>query len=359
MSEATQIILNLLWRFYPIAWLTTTIVRALARITSWLEDEESWFQLTHSEEDCAFVGGWLALAEERLNELIVMKAMKLLKRPYYPPQPCGHHMVRAIRTPQEIYRRLCRLVALYHDHKRLYERRAQKLQRLFAQAELRLETIHHPCQTLRVAMVVMMMMAASSLSPSSSHGLSAAGFSAQRIRAPPHRRTPDNQACPTRRSHRREREIMRERSDHMSRQPMKHQRSHPRASRRRDPRIFLLSAQPVRCKKDPRVSGASRLRPRMTTWRGRQEKLLPTAYCLLPTAHCLLPTAYSLFPTPYSRREAPHTPSLSASSAKLATWMSNSPSAGAFGAATVPYSSGRRTYAVRNPRAAAALRSHS
>jgi len=56
---------------------------------------------------------------------------------------------------------------------------------------------------------------------------------------------------------------------------------------------------------------------------------------------------------------ATYTPSLSASSPKLATWMSNAPSAGGLGAATVPYSSGRRTYAVRNPRAAAALRSYS
>jgi len=146
MNEITEIILKLLWRFYPIAWLTTTIVRALARITTWLEDEESWFQLSCEPDDCAFVGGWLALAEERLNELIVMKAMKLLQRPYYPSQSCGHHIVRAVRTPQEIYRRLCRLVSLYHDHKRLYEKRAQKLQRLFAQAELQLEIIHHPVE---------------------------------------------------------------------------------------------------------------------------------------------------------------------------------------------------------------------
>jgi hypothetical protein len=171
MSEATRIILNLLWRFYPIAWLTSTIVRALARITSWLEDEESWVQLEHEPEDCAYVGGWLALAEERLNELIVMKAMKLVKRPYYPSRPCGHHMVRAVRTPQEIYRRLRRLTALYHDHQRLYERRAQKLQRLFEAAELQLEAIHHPVESTTTIFC---------------------------LSAPPHRRTSENQACPTR-----------------------------------------------------------------------------------------------------------------------------------------------------------------
>jgi hypothetical protein len=207
MSEATRIILNLLWRFYPIAWLTTVIVRALARITSWLEDEESWVQLEHEPEDCAFVGGWLSLAENRLNELIVMKAMKLLKRPYYPPRSCGHHMVRAVRTPREIYRRLRRLTALYHDHQRLYERRAQKLERLFEKAGLQLEAIHHPCQTQPSAA------ARSGCGGACGGGCGdeshcAAPHPAQPIRAPPHRRTPDNQVCQTRRQHRREREIV-------------------------------------------------------------------------------------------------------------------------------------------------------
>jgi hypothetical protein len=146
MSEFTEIIMRLLWRFYPIAWLTTAIVRGLSTITGWLEDEERLFQLAHDPDDCAWVGGWLALAEERLNELIVMKAMKLLKRRYRPPDPCGHHLARAVKTPQDIYRRLTRLIVLYHDHKRLYEKRARKLQRLFAQAEFQLEVIHHPVE---------------------------------------------------------------------------------------------------------------------------------------------------------------------------------------------------------------------
>jgi hypothetical protein len=146
MSELTQIILRLLWRFYPIAWLTTAIVRGLSTITQWLEDEASLSQLSREPEDCAYVGGWLSLAEERLNELIVMKAMKLIKRRYRPPDPCGHHPARAVRTPQAILARLTRLIALYHDHKRLYEQRALKLQRLFDQAEGRLEVIRHPVE---------------------------------------------------------------------------------------------------------------------------------------------------------------------------------------------------------------------
>jgi hypothetical protein len=143
-SEMTEIILRLLWRFYPIAWLTTAIVRGLSAVASWLEEEETYLELASSQETCAYAGGWLALAEERLNELVTWKAMKLLKRRFIPPQPCGHHLARAVKTPREVLRRLTRLIILYHDHRRLYELRARKLARLFAQAELQLETVHHP-----------------------------------------------------------------------------------------------------------------------------------------------------------------------------------------------------------------------
>jgi hypothetical protein len=71
VSEFTKIILRLLWRFYPTAWLTAAIVRGLSTITAWLEDEESLVQLAHDPKDCAHVGGWLTLAEDRLNTLIV------------------------------------------------------------------------------------------------------------------------------------------------------------------------------------------------------------------------------------------------------------------------------------------------
>jgi hypothetical protein len=197
MSEFTEIILKLLWRFYPIAWLTTTIVRALARITSWLEDEESWFQLSCEPDDCAFVGGWLALAEERLNELIVWKAMKLLKRPYYPTQPCGHHLVRAVRTPQEIYRRLCRLIALYHDHRRLYEKRAQKLERLFAQAELQLEAIHHPIESTTIFAFGIFQFRSSTTTILSASWVPATPHPAQPIRAPPPARLMSQNPAPS------------------------------------------------------------------------------------------------------------------------------------------------------------------
>ena len=180
MSEFTEIILNVLWRFYPIAWLTTAIVRCLARITTWLEDEACYLELAHSQEQCAWVGGWLNLAEERLNELIVWKAMKLLKRRFVPPRPGGHHLAWSVRTPQEVYRRLCRLIVLYHDHKRLYERRAQKLQRLFQAAELQLEVIHHPIEAQPV-----LACGGAAAAGVGAGGVTAVGGGDTRIRAPP------------------------------------------------------------------------------------------------------------------------------------------------------------------------------
>jgi hypothetical protein len=188
MSEFTQIILRLLWRFYPIAWLTTAIVRGLSCITQWLEDEESYLQLAHDPEDCAYVGGWLSLAEERLNELIVMKAMRLLKRRYRPPDPCGHHPTRAVRTPQAILARLTRLIALYHDHKRLYELRALKLQRLFDQAEGQLEVIRHPVEAQPAAGIVGMVGTIGMIATIAMIGIGAARAAShpvQPIRAPP------------------------------------------------------------------------------------------------------------------------------------------------------------------------------
>ena len=152
MSEVTDIILKLLWRLYPIAWLTTAIVRGLSTLTAWLEEEGYRCLLASDREECAWIGGWLALAEARLNELVTMKAMRLLKRSWRPPSPCGHHRARAVRTPEEILSRLSRLCALYHDHKRLYDLRAIKLKRLFAQAELQLEVIHHPVESTILAL---------------------------------------------------------------------------------------------------------------------------------------------------------------------------------------------------------------
>ena len=151
MSDMTEIILRLLWRFYPIAWLSAVIVRGLSAIASWLEEEGYCLLLAQDREECAWVGGWLALAEDRLNELIVMKAMRRLgRRAWLPARPqgqiAGPYLVRAVRRPEEILKRLTRLCHLYHDHQRLYELRAQKLARLFAEAELQLEAIHHPVE---------------------------------------------------------------------------------------------------------------------------------------------------------------------------------------------------------------------
>lgn len=70
-------------------------------------------------------------------------------------------------------------------------------------------------------------------------------------------------------------------------------------------------------------------------------------------------------PTPVASRDPrarprsrAYAPSFSARPMKLSTLTSNLPSAGFSDPAPGPYSSGRRTYAVRSPRPAAASRSH-
>jgi hypothetical protein len=127
--------------------------------------------------------------------------------------------VRAVRTPQEIYRRLTRLVSLYHDHKRLYERRALKLQRLFEKAGLQLEIICHPVEgaaattaTATAAVVVIV------------KRNSAPARLMLRDSAQPIRRTTDNQACPTREASSRDRENVSKTSNFIVQgHPRKHQ----------------------------------------------------------------------------------------------------------------------------------------
>jgi hypothetical protein len=87
------------------------------------------------------------------------------------------------------------------------------------------------------------------------------------------------------------------------------------------------------------ASGPAQANPQATPRENETSclKRLPTAYC------CLLPT---------------HAPSFPARSPKSAACRSYLPAAGSGEATPGPYSSGRRTYAVRNPRFAAASRSH-
>jgi hypothetical protein len=91
-------------------------------------------------------------------------------------------LARAVRTPEDILRRLARLVALYHDHKRLFELRAARLWRLFAEAELQLEAIHHPVDA---ATGLALAPPAPSAADCAFRFVRLAPHPAERIRAPP------------------------------------------------------------------------------------------------------------------------------------------------------------------------------
>jgi hypothetical protein len=146
VSEFTDIISRYLWRFFPIAWLNWVVGHLVHWAVSVLEDEDHRVWLTEDKRNCAWYGGWLSVIEQRLNELIVMKAMKHLKRTFVSTRPVRPVPALRIKTPEQALERLTRLVVRYHQAERLIERRAIKLKRLFAQAELQLEVIHHPVE---------------------------------------------------------------------------------------------------------------------------------------------------------------------------------------------------------------------
>jgi hypothetical protein len=174
VAEVTDIIGRWLWRFFPMIWLGWVVGRLVDWAIAILEDEEHRLRLLEDKRHCAWFGGWLALLEERLNELIVYRAMKHLKRPFWGRQPFGHAPAR---------------VARYYDAERLAKRRAQKLQRLFEAAELQLEVIHHPVEAQPSAGIVGMRGMVGMLGTIAMLGISACAVTAphpaQRIRAPP------------------------------------------------------------------------------------------------------------------------------------------------------------------------------
>lgn len=144
MSEFTSIIAFWLWRFFPAVWLDWVIVRNLARGFAWLEDEDHQAWLDESQANCAWFAGFIATLEERLNELIVLKAMIRLKRPFLGTPPKRHVPVRSVRTPRQAFLRLVRLGLRYRALDRLVERRVRSLHRLLEPAIVELATVHHP-----------------------------------------------------------------------------------------------------------------------------------------------------------------------------------------------------------------------
>jgi len=191
----------LLWRFRPALWLDGVIARLIGWALALLEDEDHREWLKETPANCAWFGGWLALGEIRLNELIHYRACELLniacqgrKLPAFSP-------ARSVRTLDQAILRLARLAERYSNIERLAQLRAVTLRKLLedadplGRADLRPSPPPPPPSS-------------STTTPSAVVVIVIVINSAQPIRAPPHRRTPDNTACPTRRHHRREGEVM-------------------------------------------------------------------------------------------------------------------------------------------------------
>lgn len=146
MSEVTEIITRWLWRFFPMVWLGWAVGHLIHWAVSVLEDEDHRAWLAEDKANCAWFGGWLAIAEQRLDELIVMRAMGRLGRSFASTRPLRHVPAPSVRTPQAAFARLTRLVLRYHAAERLAARRALELQRLFEAAHFQLEAIPHPVE---------------------------------------------------------------------------------------------------------------------------------------------------------------------------------------------------------------------
>ena len=178
----------ILWRFQPALWLDGVVARLIGWALRLLEDEDHRDWLKDSPANCAWFGGWLALGEARLNELIHYRACELLnlgcqgrKLPAFSP-------ARGVRTLDQAILRFARLAERYQAIERLAQLRAIKLKRLLDPAIIELEPVRHPATppttapsatlVVVVVVVVMVMVMVASL-------FSTAGFSAQPIRAPP------------------------------------------------------------------------------------------------------------------------------------------------------------------------------
>jgi hypothetical protein len=147
MPESTFIVVRWMWYFYPSVWLGWAVRHLMEWCLVVLEDEDHRAWLDRNTANAAWFGGWIALAETRLDELIAMKAMKGLRRHWVGRRKLSHVPARSVRTAAEAANRLTRLILRYHDAQRLIVRRARLLRRLISEAELRFEITHHPVDT--------------------------------------------------------------------------------------------------------------------------------------------------------------------------------------------------------------------
>src|SRR5262245_44057200 len=131
--EFTAIIVRIIWRLAPALWLEWAIRRLIHWAIAILNDQQDW--LCAHPKNCHWFGGWLAVIEARIDELISLKAHQLLNRRCDPRDVPSHHPTPAVRSFDDCVRRLARLMWRFEDASRLAERRAETLERMLAAAD--------------------------------------------------------------------------------------------------------------------------------------------------------------------------------------------------------------------------------
>jgi len=145
--EITAIILRILWRLAPALWLEWAVRRLIDWAIALLEDEDHRAWLNQHPRNCFWFGGWLAIIEARLDELIDLKARQLLNWRCDPRDVSAHHPTPAVRSFDDCVLRLARLVHRFQDANRLAQRRAEKLLRLYDTQFIDLSPDHRPTTT--------------------------------------------------------------------------------------------------------------------------------------------------------------------------------------------------------------------
>jgi len=144
--DLTAIINWLLWRLAPAAWLEGVIDRLIAWAFAVLEDETEQDWLDERPRNSHWFGGWLVIAEARLDELIDLRAHQLLNWRRAPRDVPQHYPAPAVRSFDDCVVRLARLIQRFEDVDRLAQRRVETLERLCDDTVIDLIPDHRPAE---------------------------------------------------------------------------------------------------------------------------------------------------------------------------------------------------------------------
>jgi len=177
-------ILTVLQPLCPALFLRETVRWLIGSVGAWLSDEDyaGWLKQSGDKAELRALVSFVLFIEEGLALLVYVRARQKLghkarpgKRARRPAHPSPGHPP----SFTDICLRFERACLAFADHERLADRRAVKLRRLLAKAELELEVIHHPVETQPTAGV------AGGVVGVGGERRRAAAHPAMRIRGPP------------------------------------------------------------------------------------------------------------------------------------------------------------------------------